>query len=193
MSILFALNEEENCLCQIRKFSRGETLFHESDKCFQIGIVKKGKLIIASFPENGRQIIYNRIQEEEIFGNNLIFSSDPFYKGDVIAMEDSEVILITREDLITLLQKNRHFLIEYLRLQADEGKNLHSRIRMLSIDSADERFFNYMHERGKTVVIASVSALADELSLSRETLSRLLSRLQTEGRIKRDGKTIRLL
>ena len=193
MSILFALNEEENCLCQIRKLSKGETLFHEFDECFQIGIVKKGRFIIASFPENGRQIIYNRLEEDRIFGNNLIFSSSPFYKGDVIALEDSEVVLIAREDLITLLQKNRRFLIEYLRLQADEGKNLHSRIRILSIDSAGERFFTYMHEHGGSVTITSVSALADELSLSRETLSRLLNRLQTAGSIIRDGKTIRLL
>ena len=173
MSILFALNEEENCLCQIRKLSKGETLFRESDECFQIGIVKKGELIITSFPENGRQIIYNRLQEDEMFGNNLIFSSSPYYKGDVVALEDSEVILIGKENLISLLQKNRRFLIEYLRLQADEGKNL--------------------HEHGGTVTFTSVSALADELSLSRETLSRLLSRLQDADSIIRDGKTIRLL
>ena len=193
MSILFALNEEENRLCQVRKLSKGETLFHENDECFQIGIVKKGKLIITSFPENGRQIIYNRLEKDEMFGNNLIFSSSPFYKGDVIALENSEIILIGKEVLIFLLQKNRRFLIEYLRLQADDGKNLHSRIRFLSIDSASERFLAYMHEHGGTVTIATVSALADELSLSRETLSRLLSSLQAAKSIIRDGKTIRLL
>lgn len=193
MSILFALSEEENRLCQIRKLSKGETLFRESDECFQIGIVKKGELIITSFPENGRQIIYNRLQEDEMFGNNLIFSSRPYYKGDVIALEDSEVILIDKENLISLLQRNRRFLIEYLRLQADEGKNLHSRIRWLSIDSANDRFLTYMQEHGGTVTLTSVTALADELSLSRETLSRLLSRLQDADSIIRDGKTIRLL
>ncbi len=193
MNILFALNDEESGLCQTRRLSRGETLFHEADECFQIGIVKKGRLIITSFPENGRQIIYNRLQEEDVFGNNLIFSSKPFYKGDVIALENSEVVLIAKEALISLLQKNRRFLIEYLRIQADEGKDLHSRIRLLSIESAKERFLAYMHEYGGTVTIASVSALADELSLSRETLSRLLSRLESEKNIIRDGKTIRLL
>ncbi|MBQ5444828.1 MAG: Crp/Fnr family transcriptional regulator, partial [Erysipelotrichaceae bacterium] len=122
-----------------------------------------------------------------------ISSGSIVYKGDVLAEENSEVILIGKEDLLFLLSENSDFLKEYLKIQSDAGKNLHFRIRLLSIESARERFFYYMHEHSNTIRISSVSALARQLFLSRETLSRLLSTLTKEKRIIKEGNVIRLL
>ena len=193
MTILSVLNDKQRDIPQTKKLSKGEILFREGETCRQIGIIKKGTLIITSYLENGSQIIYNTLNKGEMFGNNLLFSSSPFYKGDVLAEENSEVILIGKEDLLFLLSENSDFLKEYLKIQSDAGKNLHFRIRLLSIESARERFFDYMHEHSNTIRISSVSALARQLFLSRETLSRLLSTLTKEKRIIKEGNVIRLL
>ena len=192
MDILSLLNTDDR-YCQMKKLRKGETLFYENDLCHHIGIIKDGRLIITSFLENGRQIIYNRLHKGEMFGNNLVFSGDPRYKGDVIAEEDSEVYLIEKEDLLHLLQENEALLKEYLKIQADAGKDLHGKIRLLSFEAAEDRFNYWMHEHGGQIEITSISSLAEDLHLSRETLSRLLSRLEKENRIIRDGKTIGLL
>ena len=193
MTILSVLDDRERDRLQTKKLSKGETLFHEGETCHHIGIMKKGTLIITSYLENGSQIIYNTLNKDEMFGNNLLFSSSPYYKGDVLAEENSEVVLIEKEDLLFLLSENPGFLKEYLKIQSDAGKNLHFRIRLLSIDSARERFYYYMHEHSNVVRISSVSSLAKQLLLSRETLSRLLSTLTKEKRIIKEGNVIRLL
>lgn len=193
MNILNYLSEDEKKLLQYKELSRGEILFRESDECRKIGIVLKGELIIASYLEDGNRIIYSHLKEDDIFGNNLLFSSSPYYKGDVIAIKDSRIALIEKEDLMRLLMSDASFMNEYLRLQSDAGIRLNLRIRLLSIASARERLLYYLYENGNVVSFSSISALAEDLSLSRETLSRLLSSLTKEKRIIKDKKKIRLL
>lgn len=193
MNILNYLSEDEKKLLQYKELSRGEILFRESDECRKIGIVLKGELIIASYLEDGNRIIYSHLKEDDIFGNNLLFSSSPYYKGDVIAIKDSRIALIEKEDLMRLLMLDASFMNEYLRLQSDAGIRLNLRIRLLSIASARERLLYYLYENGNVVSFNSISALAEDLSLSRETLSRLLSSLTKEKRIIKDKKKIRLL
>ena len=193
MNIIALLNEKEKERLIYKELRKGETLFYENDRCGEIGIVKYGKLLITSYPENGNPIIYNRLKEDDMFGNNLLFSSQPFYKGDVIAESDSGIILIKKEVLIGFLEENTDFLLAYLQIQADSGKRLHSRIRLLSIDSAQERFITYLCENGNKITYSSVSDLADDLFIRRETLSRLLSKLIKNKVVIKDGKTVRLL
>ncbi len=193
MNIIALLNEKEKERLIYKELRKGETLFYENDRCGEIGIVKYGKLLITSYPENGNPIIYNRLKEDDMFGNNLLFSSQPFYKGDVIAESDSGIILIKKDVLIGFLEENTDFLLAYLQIQADSGKRLHSRIRLLSIDSAQERFITYLCENGNKITYSSVSDLADDLFIRRETLSRLLSKLIKNKVVIKDGKTVRLL
>ncbi|MBQ9425641.1 MAG: Crp/Fnr family transcriptional regulator [Erysipelotrichaceae bacterium] len=194
MNITDLLTENEKQYLLLRKLQKDETLFHEGDRCRQIGIILKGSVAIVSYLPDGEEIIYNRLSEDGIFGNNLLFSSDPCYKGNVIAQSnDTLIALILKEDLIRLLKDNEAFLSEYLRIQSDQGKQLNSRIRILSTDSAEARFFSYMHDHHDRVTYLSVSDLAKDLYLSREALSRLLSRLEKEKRIIRERKTIHLL
>ena len=84
-------------------------------------------------------------------------------------------------------------MLEYMKILSDQGKQLNTRIRLLSMSSAEERFFYYMHEHKRRITVSSISDLARDLFLTRETLSRLLSRLSEQKRILRDGKDIRLL
>ena len=193
MNIIALLNEKEKERLIYKELRKGETLFYENDCCGEIGIVKYGKLLITSYPENGNPIIYNRLKEDDMFGNNLLFSSQPFYKGDVIAESDSGIILIKKDVLIGFLEENTDFLLAYLQIQADSGKRLHSRIRLLSIDSAQKRFITYLRENGNKITYSSVSDLADDLFIRRETLSRLLSKLIKNKVVIKDGKTVRLL
>ncbi len=172
---------------------KGEVLFHENDRCGHIGILLHGEISIVSYLSNGKEIIYNTLKDGDLFGNNLIFSSDPRYKGDILALKDTDLYLIERNVLIDLLQENSSFLLEYLRIQSNLGKSLNNRIRLLSIDSAEERLLFYLHENQDTIRFTSVSSLARDLFLERETLSRLLSRLQKEKKILRQGKVLKLL
>ena len=193
MKILDTLKPAQQKLLNMRSLKKGTVLFHENDKCESIGIVINGQISIVSYLIDGKEIVYNQITNNGIFGNNLVFSSEPYYKGNIIIDVDSEIAFINKKDLVKLLSDNDLFLTEYLKIQSDFGKTLNNKIKLLSIDSAEERFYFYMHEHSNAIKYSSISDLAKKLYLKRETLSRLISKLLKQKKIKKDKEYITLL
>ena len=184
-NILSLLSKEERQLLSVRSYNKNDVLHREGDKCEEITIVSEGKIKIVSYSFSGKEIIFNELGKNQIFGNNLLFSSEPNYKGDVVSVDKSIVVTIKKDNLITLLSSNQEFLREYLKIQSDFGKSLNSRIKLLSIDSALERFEYYLFINKGKIEFKSITSLASELGLKRETLSRLVSKLEKENVIKR--------
>ena len=189
-NILQALTKEEQRLLEVKSLNRGEFLFREGQLCTQVAIVVSGQVKISSMNYSGSEVIFNVLENGEMFGNNLIFSDNPTYKGDVIALKDSVVVLINKENLENILQCNREFLLTYLNIQSNFGKKLNSTIKMLSFASAEERFKFYLHENNNEISFHTITELADILHLKSETLSRVLTKLEKENAIKRSPHKI---
>ena len=184
--------KNKDCIIK-RHLEKDDILFRENDLCEYIGIVTNGRLMIVSYLENGKEVIYNEPKKDDIFGNNLIFSSNPYYRGDIIALQDSDIILIHKDNLIYLLKHNNDFLLEYLKIQSNFAKDLNNRIKLLAIDSAKERLKYYLHTNNNQISYDSVSSLAKNLYIQRETLSRVLTSLEKDKTILRKDRTIILL
>ena len=193
MNLLETIRNEENKYITYKNLEKDEVLYRENDYCEVIGIVISGELIITSTLENGNTIIYNDIKENETFGNNLIFSSYPYYRGDIIAVKDTKIALISKNNLINLLTTNNNFLIEYLRIQSNFGKELNSRIKLLSINNIQDRFMYYLHINKDNITYNTITDLAKQLNIERETLSRLISKLVKNDIIIKDNKIIKLI
>lgn len=192
-NLLDFINEEEKSLIITKRFSKNEMIFLENSVCDCIGVVLLGQIDIVSYSFSGKEIVYNSLKKNEVFGNNLLFSDFPNYRGNVIAKESSEVAFIKKNALIQLLQSNEKFLLEYLKIQSNFGKALNGQIKLLSFDKALDRFKYYLLMNNNTIHYKNVSSLAKTLYLERETLSRLLSKLEKEGVIYRDKHLIKLL
>ena len=171
------LNEEEKKKCRKITLKKDEVLFYEGDSCHEVGIVLTGVIAISSYSYQGIEMIYNTILPYHLFGNNLIFSSSSIYKGNVISKTTSTIVLINKEILISLLQNNQSFLLEYLKEQSDFGKTLNNKIKILSFYHARDRFLYYLSSHDNHIKYISISSLASELALSREALWRLISEL----------------
>ena len=191
MKLFELLTENERKLGRLLKFKKEQILFNEDEECSYVGIVIKGELKIASFTLSGQEVIYNIVKEDQMFGNNLLFTKNPYYKGHVLANSNGELILFTKENLLKILQSNASFLEAYLSLQAEFSKNLNSTIKLLSLSSAEERLLYYL-KRNNPLKIKSISALANSLYLSREATSRLVSKMIKEGKINRNGNVLHL-
>ena len=172
--------------------TRNQTLFFEGDECKNIGLVISGKVIIVSYLSDGKEVIYNELGKGEMFGNNLIFSSDPFYRGDVVATEESEIVYIEKEELLKALSQNVGLLEMFLNYQSDFSKSLNFKIKLLTLSGAEERLTYYLSVNKGQASYKSVTKLSKELYLSRETLSRTIYKMEKKGLIEIDQKTLRL-
>ena len=190
---LFNLLKREDIYFSLRKkVKKNEIIFQEDEKCFYVCVVKKGEVSISTYSLSGQEIIYNEIEEGGIFGNNLVYSDSPFYRGHVVAKKDTELLLFSKEAFLRVLQNNKEFLSAYLSLEANFAKKLNGQIKLLSLSSAEERFMYFLKNQ-KSIKFKSISSLAATLFLSREVVSRLISKLVKEKKIKREGNMISLL
>lgn len=169
-----------------------ETLFFEGDECQKIGIVISGRLSIVSYYSDGKEVIYNILEKWKMFGNNLIFSSEPFYRGDVVADEESKVLLIDKEEFLKAISSSQEILELFLREQSDFSKSLNLKIKLLTIDSAKERILYYLTINKNVITYKSITKLAKTLYLSREVVSRTIYKLEKEGLIEIKDKRITL-
>lgn len=192
-NILQTLTDQQKSLIVVKSFNKKEIIYREGDLCENISIVISGEIKISSFSFEGNELIYNILKKNEIFGNNLIFSDDPYYKGDVICLKESVVVFINRANLISLLQSNKEFMISYLKIQSNFSKKLNSTIKMLSYSSLEERFKYYLFINKNSIVYSSVTDLASIIHVQRESLSRLLTKLEKENVIKRSPHKIELV
>lgn len=184
-NILSLLSKEERKLVSVHSFKKNQVIYKEGEHCDSISIIVDGKIQIVSYSFSGKEVVFNSLGKNQIFGNNLLFSSDPTYKGDVISTTKSTLVIIKKEELITLLSSNKMFLENYLKIQSDFGKHLNSQIKLFSIDSARERFEYYLFINKGEIEYKTITSIANELNLKRETLSRLVSKLEKENVIKR--------
>lgn len=175
------LNEEEIKRCQILKTKKGEIIFSEGERCENVGILEKGEIKIVSFFIDGTEVTYNEIHPGMMFGNNLIFSSDPIYRGDVISETDSKIILISKNVLLDILKENQDFLVAYLNQQANFGKDLNLKLKLLTFKSAQERVNYFLSVNYNKINYKSISELSRKLFLTREVLSRTLHKMQKDG------------
>jgi len=167
-------------------------IFSESSLCEGVCICLSGIIKITSYSFNGNEIIYNTIIPGEMFGNNLIFSSKPFYKGNVISKTNSTIAFINKTELLSILQSNKMFLEQYLKKHNEFSQHLNDRIKILSYNHAQERLNYLFYINNNTIKFNSIASLADLLGLSREATSRMIATLSKKGKIKREGHTLTL-
>ena len=193
ITILDLLNSKEKEKLIVKHLNANEVLFKEGEKANYVGFLTSGALSIESYSLTGKLITFNTIYPGEMFGNNLVFSNDQYYLGEVKARVKSTLYLLLKEDLLNILQTNKAFLMQFLNQESEFTKSLNGKVKLLSFDSASERIMYYIHLKGDKVRINSISNLAKEVSLSREATSRTIYKLIKENKIKREGNTFSII
>lgn len=176
-----------------KSYKTNETIFYENDKCHSVGIVKNGEISIKSYFSNGKEVTYNVLREGQMFGNNLVFSSTPRYRGDVLSQKESEIWFISKENLLKMLKEDDEFLVLYLTQQSDFSKTLNFKIKFLTISGAEDRLTYYLTFNKGKISYKSITKLAEELYLTRESLSRTISKMAEKGKIRQNRKSLELV
>lgn len=172
----------EACLAYLRKvikvrtIKKDEFLLTAGQVCTNLYFIRKG--LLKCF-----YIVHQRDVSDWFFGEaETVVSIDSFYdqapSADYIqALEDSELFYIAYEELNYLYRNFIEFNVigrvltnKYLRIWHRQARN----IRMLT---AEERYLFFMKTQPELINRVPVQDLASYLDMSRETLSRMRSRI----------------
>ena len=178
-------------------YHQGMVIYHEHDVCDRIGIVLKGKIKMTHYTFQGEERVLATLRKDDIFGDFLINSSRPYYPGDLVALEDSEISFINHQQLESLLSGHSEFRNYFLNQLSEKALhfNLHNKILMQSgLREKINMWMSYQDcdDLGR-VPISSKEDLANQLNVARPSLSRELSHMKRDGLIDYDRDFIYIL
>ena len=183
-----------------RHFGRGETLFSEGDQCHGLFVVATGRIRIFKLSVSGRE------QVLAVEGPGSSFAELPVFDGGVYpasasALEDAEVLFISRKDFQNYCREYPEVALKVLAVVGSRLRRLVAIIEDLSFTTVRHRLISLLvrlaqgsgtatKQGVRLELTATHQDLAAELGTVRELVSRNLSRLQAEGFLEVDGRTI---
>jgi CRP/FNR family transcriptional regulator len=185
-----------------RKFQVGEMLFSEGDPCAGLYIVQTGNVRIFKSSAGGREQVLtidgpgNSIAEIPVFDGGS-------YPASAQAITECNLFFFSRQDFQALCLQHPQVALKVLRFVGARLRRLVNIIEELSFTTVRHRLIALLVRLGKaegvhdgdsvTVTLPmNNSELAAQIGTVRELVSRNLSRLQAEGLIAIDSRTLEI-
>ena len=183
-----------------KRYSSGEMVFSEGEPCAGLFVVESGSVRIFKSSAAGREQVLSvegpggSIAELPVFdGGN--------YPASVIAIEDTVLLFVSRQDFQALCLAHPQVSLKVLKVVGGRLRRLVGIIEELSFTTVRHRLSAYLlrmaKKEGRKVaqgveitLPTNNQELAAQIGTVRELVSRNLSRLQAEGLISIDGRTL---
>ncbi|MDF1545279.1 MAG: Crp/Fnr family transcriptional regulator [bacterium] len=185
----------------IKKASRGDMLFYESDPANAFFIVSSGKFKIFKLSADGKEQILRIANPGESFAEAAMFDGAN-YPASAQALEDGELVMINRERFSAALARNPALALNLLGQLSKLLRQLTRLVEGLSLTDVTSRLAHYFIEQLESGehshdlimhLTERKSVLASQLGTIPETLSRSLAKLSREKIIEVQGARIKIL
>jgi CRP/FNR family cyclic AMP-dependent transcriptional regulator len=184
-------------LTRERSYPKGSVIVFEDDPGDALFLVAAGQVKVVLIAEDGREVILSVLGEVSFFGEMAVIDEEP-RSAHVIAMDDSNLLVLRREDFHARLRQSPEVAIALLKeisrrlRRADEkigslvlldvnGRVAHLLLRMAEDEGGDRITRKLTHH-----------TIAQMIGSSRETVSRTMRNLVERGIIQVTRKDITL-
>ena len=169
----------------------------EGEQCF---FVMEGSVKITRLSKKGREVILAILSDGEIFGEMSLLDGE-FRSANVVALDDTEVLTLNRNDFLLVLKNYPQIAIRLLKEMAHRLRKSDRQIASLSLSDAEKRIamciLRIADEKGVIkkgqVSIPKIPIQQDIANMSgtsRETVSRAFKLFVKEGFVLRKGKEL---
>ncbi len=176
-------------------------IFSEGDAPEWFYIVSKGKIKITKLSHDGKEIILELISPTDIFGGVAVLRNFP-YPANAVAMEDSEIIKISRKNLMRLVDRFPNLMYCIALQLGDRMKSSYDSLKNIALERVEARIAALLLklankvglERPDGVLIdmrLTKQDVADMVGTTVETSIRTFSKFKKQGLLSdTDGKII---
>jgi CRP/FNR family transcriptional regulator, cyclic AMP receptor protein len=183
-----------------RQYSAGELVFSEGETCTGLYVVESGHIRIFKSSSGGREQVLSIDGPGSSVAELPVFDGGS-YPASVVAVEDASLLFVSKQDFQALCLAHPQVALKVLRVVGARLRRLVGIIEELSFTTVRSRLASFLlrlaRKEGKStangvelVLPASNQELAAQIGTVRELVSRNLSRLQSEGLIRMDGRNL---
>ena len=192
------------CLgAKIRKYRKSQAILTEGSSAKYLGILLSGKAQIIRIDYKGNRSIIMKLNPAEMMAEAFACSDLSFLPVEVIATEDSEVMLIDARRITSTCSNACEFhnlmIFNLLRAVASKNITLNQKIEITSKRNTREKLMTYLLMEAKKrnsssfTIEYSRQELADYLEVERSGLSTEIGKLKADGIIDCDKNNFKIL
>jgi len=157
-------------LCGTGRFAKGEYVFLECDQPRNLYVLVTGEVKLLKQTEDGRETIVEMAYPGEIFGEEAIFDGQP-YPMTAQALEDVELLTITRTDFFTFLRDNPDLALEIITELGTRLREAQNTIRALAMERVEWRIARVLLMLSRKAGIVEADGVSIDLPLTRQDIA----------------------
>lgn len=155
-----------------------------------------GECEVCRIKHDGGRVKLNTLSRGQSFGISTIFSEEDF-PTVIYAIRRAEVVFITRDELLTLIDAIPAIALNIIKFQNDRIAFLNKKIETFSAGSVEEKLACYIFSEykkcGEHELPLNRMKTAEKLGVGRASLYRALDSLVESGIIKLETKKIYII
>ena len=157
-------------LSTTEKYSKGDYIFLECDSPRNLYVLVKGEVKLLKQTEDGRETIVEMAYPGEIFGEEAIFDGQP-YPMTAQALDDVELLSITRTDFFTFLRDNPDLALEIITELGTRLREAQNTIRALAMERVEWRIARVLLMLSRKAGIVEADGVSINLPLTRQDIA----------------------
>lgn len=182
---LFSLLDEHelslmSAITSRRSYTKGELLFYAGETPKMLLMVEEGCVQVYKHDIHGNEIHIAFFQPYEMIAEMAHFEEIP-YPATARCESDVVVLEIDFEALKELMAHSAELSLHIIRSLGRKIKQLEAKMRSIMVDDASTRLARFLVEHEKDIGKITQRKIAELLSLTPETVSRLLRQFKEKG------------
>jgi CRP/FNR family transcriptional regulator, cyclic AMP receptor protein len=181
-----------------RKYPRNGVILFAHEPCDGFYILLSGQVKVMLIAEDGREVILSLMRPGDFFGEKALLDDEP-HKASVIAMEDSELLVLNRGDFQRCIQDMPGIAFGLLRNLCTRLRDADDKIGGLILLDVTGRVCHLLlqladYGDGTNIPTPPThQVMAQMVGSSRETVSRTIGSLASQGLLEVKNSAITLL
>ena len=191
-------------LLKLRRYRRGETVFHEDDPPGSLFLVKSGLVKVQLSSSEDKHLTIAWVRPLNFFGTISSVKGVPRPEA-AVALEPTETLVLQREDLRAFLQEHPETALVFIDLLAARWQSGLELLQDVAFREVPGRLAKILLRKGRAASLLTVcgdescflapsqAELAALVGATRESVNKCMQRFVHRGVIAYDGKRIRVL
>ena len=183
-----------------KRYPKDTVVFFENEEGDFFFTILEGRIKVTILGDDGREVILSVLGPGDFFGEMALLDNEP-RSATAIAVEESELLSLHRNDFQTVLNDNRSITSALIRVLSARLRRANHQISTLALLDVYGRvarvIVDMAREEGKRLRDGRIAfrrathqEIANRIGTTRETVSRMLKDLERHGLIHVEGKEI---
>lgn len=173
------------------RYPKKEVIFSEGDPSGWLYIVLAGKVKITKISHDGKEIILEVIPPLDFFGAMALLKGFP-YPANAVAMEDVELLKISKKDLFGLLERHPRVMLAITQNMGLRIKEFHDTLRSVALEKMDARVASLLLKLSEKSGNETPDGISLDMRLTRQDIAEMVgttveTSIRTMSKLKKMG------